>query len=1006
MKRVVSRTFTLLAGLALAALLLAATVSMGAHILHSRAPGLSLPAVYLWMAQTMAAAGIQLSDHLHLTDLPAGPPLHLFPIPANYTASIGGGRLIFSHIADGRLTGTALFYRTTFMLVNDTAFDISGSIAFFDDAGKPLVLALDNAPGSTFPFTLRQNSQRRFVTSGEGNVKAGWALIESDQPLNGTSGFEIRDSGGFIYGDVGVSESFLGTTFTIFADTTGTNVNTGLALVNPDTANSNNLKLEIFGMDGKKAGEATLSLGPRGHIARFLTELFPKVANIGQFEGSVVITSTDQRKFGGITLRITGDQLTSLPMVAPPAAGATVTRMQFAQIADGLIGNLNYKTSIILFNNTGKDASGEVDFFNSDATPMTVTIAGKAGSVFPFTKLVSGAVLRLVTSGTGTGHVGWARVKMDQPLSGSAMFQVLDKGSKLLAEVGVANAVPRSNFVVIADSLPPFNTGIALANPNESNQSTYCSVTLMDNNGEFKASSSFTMKPNSHQAQFIDQIFPKSQVPDIGNFEGVIKYKCPDVPVVLLSLRTVDEKLTSVPTLRPGHGYKPISVLTPAQNLAGTAPAMRWNIHQDGADLSTGSIQVSAPDFGLQTTGLNVGDDLGYGMYMMDVSGSAQGGLFHIKITGLSGGINFATDSLGPLSGDNRQKLQLSGKIQGSASGNLTIKLDASDVRPGIWNGAIGIDLDFFLRAGLIVTPAKPSTVTVSTTVTSVSSKLEEDGVPVRVQVAQPLSFVTPNTAKANLLAIHPVAPGPGSTLTITGTNFGTNPVIHIVASDGNTLDMNPFSTSGNILTIVLPDSFSDGTLQIDNGSGPGNPYYVKTMFSPTVKLIRSSAGDVMVGYVLSQVANQLQVDSYTLRMFNVNSNLASLTVGSVVGSYITTGGSTSTNSSTYQLKVESVTTDTAVLQVVTQGSTSPNARITVQKTTGNFPGLSLAYAPASPYPYPMIFGFPMQSEVKFSGLTVNLVSTADGGTTYAGRIQSVPTSDPGAGTALRAIFP
>ena len=117
---------------------------------------------------------------------------------------------------------------------------------------------------------------------------------------------------------------------------------------------------------GKKISEMNLRLGPREHIARFLTEFYPKIAGIEEFEGSMVISSVDNRGVSVILhCESPGDQMTTLPMVIPPPAGTFRNRLYFPQAADGLLNNfLRSTTSIFLFNNTGKAANATVEFFN------------------------------------------------------------------------------------------------------------------------------------------------------------------------------------------------------------------------------------------------------------------------------------------------------------------------------------------------------------------------------------------------------------------------------------------------------------------------------------------------------------------------------------------------------------------------------------------------------------------------------------------------------------------
>ena len=649
-----------------------------------------------------------------------------------------GISIIFPHFGDGEIGGGRKF-QTTWILSNFTAPDstATGFFEIYAPSGDPQQLTVNGSTASVFEFSLQANQVQRFTSSGEGVVKVGWVHVHSDQRIGGTSIFGIRDQDNGVVTDVGVGASDLGEEFTIFADTIGDST-TGVAVVNPDDTNPLSLSLELHDTDGNLVATVPQQLGPRGHFARFLPEIFTGVAGIQEFEGSVLIRSVaapelaiaesmrpptrtnydsaanakpftagqelppprnlsiqpgaqdrlvlswqlpeppsgggeseefvdetepndfdspdaleigqtargtidpdsdrdvwrfegtagqnividveaeskgsdldsvvvlspdrdldqdgfpdenigfnddfensldsrleallpetggyviqifdsfeegppsffyemrfslattagptlqgfniyrslapaspqvdptdriasvgaevttftdasvqqsstyryvvtavyDQGEsppsnpvetttpgpteagppFAGITLRSTGDTLTSVPFVPPPPAESEVTRLALAHVGDGTGGGLQIKTSAILFNNTGAAATATLEFFKSDGTPMVVSIGEETASSFEV-DLSPGGVKRLVTSGGGGIKTGWARVTMDRHLAGSAIFSLFDTGAELVSEVGVRadSLVELANIIV--DSSSTFNTGVALAFP-------------------------------------------------------------------------------------------------------------------------------------------------------------------------------------------------------------------------------------------------------------------------------------------------------------------------------------------------------------------------------------------------------------------------------------------------------------------------------------------------------------------------------------------------------------
>jgi hypothetical protein len=959
---------------------------------------LRLPAVFSWIRAQIGGTGWDVQEvRRALAEISdRSPSRRNFDLPPGYAATTSGGRLIFSHIADGAIGTSSRFYRTTFILVNDSNQTASGTIQFFDNSGQPLNLSMDGKTGTSFPFSLAKGVQRRFITSGAGDLKAGWALIETDQPVTGTSSFEIRDSSMKVYGDVGVSESFLGTKLTIFADTMGPNTNTGLALVNPSPTDTNNVLLELYNPQGVKLVDTPLRLGPREHTAQFLDQFFPAINNIGEFEGTMVITSLDNREFGGITLRITGDQMTSLPVVAPPASFNSSSRLYFPQVADGLLGGrLRYTTSIILFNNTANAASGTVEFFKSDKNPMNVTIGGIAAATFSF-NLNPGGVTRMLTSGAGEAQIGWARVKMNQPLSGSAMFQVFTDTGILTAEVGVASAIPTNLINVIADTIGNFDTGIAVANPSETNQSIGITLELITKSGGLSDTTSLSLPAGQHTALVLNQLFPNAR--NINEFEGRIKLYTTGAPIVPLSLRLVDDKLTSVPVLWRSHGFTPSAVVEPVQNLAGTAPAWRWQTHQHWDDLAVSSIRLSAPALGLNTTGLRAGDQLGYGIFMMDINGAFQGGVVRLTATGLQDGVDFIISSADGLLQSDR--MQMRGKIRGAATGGLTMDMSSSSAVPRSTNGGIGLDMDFFLRSNLIVAPASAGSINLTTIYSSSSTKLQESDVPIQVQIVQPVNFVAADPALANLTSMAPILPGPGTVLTLSGSNFGSNPRVVFTPPVGNPIEWYPLTASAGSITTYLPPQFGEGTVQIDNGQGPGNACYVRSLFAPDLQITHSGTGtEVPLTFTITQGSEQLGINGFLINMSNADRELAGLAVNTKVGTYKFTGGSAPAQVNTYDILVSSSAAGKLVL------SASMAGQLTIQKLAGTPPGLSFTFAPNSPMPAPLTYKYPTVIEFQLSGLPIKL-STASPVSSWNAEIQSVPAGFTGLNSVLVVRLP
>lgn len=103
--------------------------------------------------------------------------------------------------------------------------------------------------------------------------------------------------------------------------------------------------------------------------------------------------------------------------------------------------------------------------------------------------------------------------------------------------------------------------------------------------------------PRQHTALFLTEIFP--DFAGINEFEGRLVVFVQRTPgsaekgyVVALSLRSALEKLTSVPIFQEQHGFAPSIEWSFAQNLPGTAPAIRLALHQNSRDLNVQSVRM------------------------------------------------------------------------------------------------------------------------------------------------------------------------------------------------------------------------------------------------------------------------------------------------------------------------------------------------------------------------------------------------------------------------------
>ena len=722
--------------------------------------------------------------------------------------------------------------------------------------------------------------------------------------------------------------------------------------------------------------------------------------------------------FAGITLRSTGDQLTSLPMASPPPEGSEVTNLAFPHVGDGIFGNIQIKTSAILFNNTPGAASATIDFFNSDSTPMLVTIGQETATSFDVNLSPKG-VVRLTTSGLGNG-VGWARVTMDRHLAGSAIFQLFEAAGgaaqsssrlvptavgDLITEVGVAATRLFQRFNLIVTSLGQFDTGLAIAFPpieegDEAGVEQTFNASLFDNQNRFIASKQgVTVPRQGHTSLFVSELFPnlpESAGVDIREFEGILQVTSQDF-MAPLALRSAAAKLTSTPTLQAKlNGFAPTSTIEFAQTLTGTSPGIRWRLHQNDSDFVLEKLRISAPDLGLNRELIEPGDTFAIG-YFARGTNSRSLELIARAETGLEFDLVFSM-------GDG-VFTQGSGKMEGTANGNLTLELALQDKKP-FSEVADDADQHFFFLPGLINAPGTAGPITITTEFTSVSSQPQANE-PIVRRITQEVTFVESDSAKANLEQMTPLFPQPGGLATLIGTNLGDSPTVFFPSDTEATLKVEAARDAEGQLQVSVPPGVADGAISVDNGMGPGNALKTKVLFGPTFGTGFVEGEETQFFFRIKQAPEQFALHDFRVQMLAVDALLNQLSTEegmNIVGNGVMKQGF---SESRFNLKVASAQEETAVLQVVAPSSGTPlGTTIQIKKLKNDqdeVTGLQFNYRPDDPEEDPVLLDEKTSLELLFNFTELPVQFPGQGliAALLNARMVSAPTGVGGADSAI-----
>lgn len=221
-----------------------------------------------------------------------------------------------------------------------------------------------------------------------------------------------------------------------------------------------------------------------------------------------------------------------------------------AHLADGQGATTLYS----LVNLGSETATGEIEFFADDGSPLPLAIEGvlNVAASLPFS-IPPGRTVKIRTAGLSAAATpGWARVQSSQPITGTAIFQYTEQGV-ILFEAGVADAplTGEARLFVARDLSNPsgfFETGVAVVNPLDETASV--TATFRPLQGDAVVTASFNLGPGEHLARFLEEIF-EGTLDDTA--EGTLTLRS-RTPIVVTALRTQDGlQMSSYPVGIPIH---------------------------------------------------------------------------------------------------------------------------------------------------------------------------------------------------------------------------------------------------------------------------------------------------------------------------------------------------------------------------------------------------------------------------------------------------------------------
>jgi hypothetical protein len=270
--------------------------------------------------------------------------------------------------------------KTILYLITNVPSGVSVTGNIFDDNGNALAASVDGAPAApSFTLTVPASGVARVVLTGDQTLHGGWVrlTLPSAVALVDSAVFQTF-SGTDLVSEASVLESPQVTGGLIYINSQGSLENTGIALSNLQPA-GNTIQLQLFDRNGAVFSQQQVTLPPNGHLARFVTELFPELNSTDEFDGALSIHSAFA--FSAVALRETGDKIAAVPIASDGMYRPSVTALRVTKTVrspaeiDFQIDVQDMDSDVATGSSTSVAGTGYIDFGSAgyDYGPVTIS---------------------------------------------------------------------------------------------------------------------------------------------------------------------------------------------------------------------------------------------------------------------------------------------------------------------------------------------------------------------------------------------------------------------------------------------------------------------------------------------------------------------------------------------------------------------------------------------------------------------------------------------------------
>ncbi len=417
------------------------------------------------------------------------------------------------------------------------------------DAYRSLLAAYTN---NSPPLSVAPGGVALYQTAGiNRQPQAGYATGDSESGIvpYGLAVFSFRQNGVTV-AEAGVPASPPTTAARIFVDfrsdtpgNTEGKVNTGIGIVNCGFSTAN-VVYTLRDLTGTILSSAQGTIDAGAHFAKFIDqikEVAPDFSLPSDYKTTIRFGSLEiagDQPLSILALRQTTNSRGEALFTTTPAADLTQpltsAPIYFPQFADGG----GYTPTLVLLNTSDKVEVGTFQILGDNGVPFAANpLGGTSDSRFQYS-IPPGGTYRFQTDGIPTSpNVGWIRLKPDAGTStpvGAGIFSY-SSGGILVSEAGVPAASPTTHARVYVDLSGNHNTGLAVANPADTESAVTIKAFQSDGVTEAGAAQGdLRLAGKGHNARFATELI--SELP--AGFAGVLDVQSAS-PFVALTIRSL-----------------------------------------------------------------------------------------------------------------------------------------------------------------------------------------------------------------------------------------------------------------------------------------------------------------------------------------------------------------------------------------------------------------------------------------------------------------------------------